>query len=355
MIVRVSDFHTLLGRLVADRLGPYDELFVPVPRTDPAPGFSWARLSGVETFTLDGYRPVDPVKVLFYGAREQVAPLRPAPPRRVVAGVKACDLRALALLDRALVNDEFADPAYSAWRSNTVLLGADCTDIAATCHCSLLGGEPFPAAGADVNVSRAGDDYALASATPRGEQFVNLVRAHCPNRAPDEAARARIKEQRSEMQRRLAAQNKDFLRHEEFSGIRESSPAIWLRESRECVGCGACTNICPSCYCLILNDETETGPFVKVRSHDSCQLHGYAREASGASPRPYMSERFRNRYLCKFVYLQRQFGTLGCTGCGRCADACPGGIDIRSVLVRALQEPPAVGSCSCPETEGRQP
>ncbi|MDH4198048.1 MAG: hypothetical protein OEW05_11605, partial [Candidatus Aminicenantes bacterium] len=234
MLVRVDEFHPFLGRCVAERLGPYDELVVPVPRAEPSTGFSWARFSGAETFTLDGYRPVDPVKILFYSAREQVAPLRAAPPRRLVAGVKACDLRALALLDRALINDDFADPAFSAWRSNVVVLSADCTDLAATCHCSLMAGEPYAEAGFDVNVSRAGDEYALAAGTPQGEQFIDLVRKHCRTRAMDDAARARVSEQRAGIRRRLDAQNKDFSAVADYAELRTSSPAVWKGEAREC-------------------------------------------------------------------------------------------------------------------------
>jgi ferredoxin len=81
-----------------------------------------------------------------------------------------------------------------------------------------------------------------------------------------------------------------------------------------------------------LNDESQKNDFVKVRSYDSCQLHGYARVAGGASPRPKMSERFRNRYLCKFCYMPYNFQILGCSGCGRCIDACPAGIDFRQVV-----------------------
>jgi ferredoxin len=114
---------------------------------------------------------------------------------------------------------------------------------------------------------------------------------------------------------------------------------VWEEESSSCVGCGACTNICPTCYCLILNEEGGDGDFVKVRSYDSCQWQGYARVAGGASPRPRMKQRFRNRYLCKFLYLPSNFGTLGCTGCGRCTEACPGQIDFRAVVRDILQKP----------------
>ena len=126
--------------------------------------------------------------------------------------------------------------------------------------------------------------------------------------------------------------------------MRRSEQAGWRKESAECVGCGACTHICPTCYCLILNDESNSGQFIKVRSYDSCQWQGYARVAGGATPRPKMTDRFRNRYLCKFIYMQGDFGRLGCTGCGRCTDACPAGIDFRSAVKNLLDRPAAGGA-----------
>jgi ferredoxin len=134
------------------------------------------------------------------------------------------------------------------------------------------------------------------------------------------------------MTAKVESQNSAFAGAAEFGRLRSGPAEGWKEESRECVGCGACTHICPTCYCLILNDESQGGNFVKVRSYDSCQLHGYARVASGASPRPRVDERFRHRYLCKFVFMKKEFGSLGCTGCGRCIEACPGGIEFRSVV-----------------------
>ena len=71
-----------------------------------------------------------------------------------------------------------------------------------------------------------------------------------------------------------------------------------------------------------------------MRSFDSCQWNGYARVAGGATPRPKMFERFRNRYLCKFLFMKSNFDLLGCTGCGRCTEACAGNIDFRKVVKR---------------------
>ncbi|HET6430574.1 MAG TPA: 4Fe-4S dicluster domain-containing protein [Phycisphaerae bacterium] len=36
--------------------------------------------------------------------------------------------------------------------------------------------------------------------------------------------------------------------------------------------------------------------------------------------------------LHKFSYSPRQYGLVGCVGCGRCVDACIGAIDIREVV-----------------------
>jgi formate hydrogenlyase subunit 6/NADH:ubiquinone oxidoreductase subunit I len=106
----------------------------------------------------------------------------------------------------------------------------------------------------------------------------------------------------------------------------------WLDESYNCIGCGACTGICPTCYCLILNDESENGSFKKVKSYDSCQFNGYAKVAGGGTPRPNMVQRFRNRYLCKLDFMKSNFGKFGCIGCGRCSEACSAQIDFMEVV-----------------------
>ena len=54
--------------------------------------------------------------------------------------------------------------------------------------------------------------------------------------------------------------------------------------------------------------------------------------ASGHNPRPRQWNRFRQRVYHKFLYYPEKFGRLLCTGCGRCIDACPAGMDLIEVL-----------------------
>jgi ferredoxin len=54
--------------------------------------------------------------------------------------------------------------------------------------------------------------------------------------------------------------------------------------------------------------------------------------AGGVNPRKKLLERLRNRFIKKFYFFPTLIGTFGCTGCGRCVEACLGNIDIRKVL-----------------------
>jgi len=337
LLIQSDELLNFLQRCRDRSLGSYRDVYCPVwPAARDSPHAILSPLRGTDRPALDGHRAVDPVKLLFYRVRERVAPFRADPAASLLAGIKACDIKGLELLDRALVNEDFADPAYRAWREQMTVLSFDCTDAAPTCHCTLAGGKPYAETGFDANAARFGEHYYLSAATPKGEALLDLVRKNARVDTVHNTIPAAVEARRAEMTAKVQKQSEAFARSDATALLRSAPPEGWKEESAACVGCGACTHICPTCYCLILNDESGPGDFVKVRSYDSCQWHGYARVASGASPRPRIDERFRHRYLCKLVTMKAEFGTLGCTGCGRCTDACPGGIDFRKAVHRLM-------------------
>lgn len=340
MIIKVDDVMAFLRSSALAESDLFQEVILPsrLKVGDKEVSFL-ARLDGSDSYFLDGYRAVDPVKMLFYAVREQVFPVAAKPVQRLIAGVKACDLKALQLLDRALINKDFVDPTYKAWRDSTTILSVDCTEAGPACHCTLVGGKPYSEEGFDLNLSRIGDRYVLKAGSEKGRELLNVIKCTTEAFNADAQAEKAVLEARARMTEIVRKQNADFERPPEYDGLRGGAMSVWEEESGSCVGCGACTNICPTCYCLILNEEGGDGEFIKVRSYDSCQWHGYARVAGGASPRPRMKQRFRNRYLCKFLYLPSNFEILGCTGCGRCTEACPGQIDFRAVVRNILQNP----------------
>lgn len=339
MIVKTSDFLLFLVRCQKEKLGQFEQVIVPRKSFNANKSQTYfGEINENIEIVLDSYRTVDPLRTLFYFARETILPAK-STKKRLIVGVKNCDLAALRVLDRALINEDFVDPVYQAWREQTTIVSADCTEIGNSCHCILVDGKPWAEENFDINLSLINDSYLITVGSKKGEDLLKLLKEHLELTQPRGDEREKVKQNRRAIERKLKELNAKYIRKRDYENLRKSSIENWIDDSRTCVGCGGCTNICPTCYCIILNDETTTKQFVKVRSTDSCQLDGYAKVAGGATPRPKMYQRFRNRYLCKFDYMKSNFDLIGCTGCGRCIDVCPGEIEFRAVVQKNMQLP----------------
>jgi len=263
--------------------------------------------------------------------------------QRVVYGIRACELRAWRYLDEVLLNGEFEDPSFRERRESTAIVSCDCADCTEKCCCTLVGGQPYPKDGFDVNITALERDiFIIEVATPRGEEW--LAGKQLTEAAPDQLARRdRL---RQEMVERIEQQNAEF----DFKAVDDTplslpddDSAAWQQIAADCVECGACTHICPTCHCFYLYDQVlGSEQFERVRNWDSCLLGTYHRMAGGPSmkltPRPKLSSRLANRILHKFVYSPQQYELLGCVGCGRCSQACLGDIDIRQAVKEVGQK-----------------
>lgn len=334
MIVNVRDFHSFLKK-ISNGLGNFNEIISPYragPVKHNGNSFCFEKFEETRELELNSYRTIDPLKILFYLFREKVYPLKNHNAKRIILGAKACDLRALHLLDKAMMQSGFVDPVFKVWRDNTLVISSDCDQIHETCSCDLVKGHPYPEKGFDLNLSVLDGNYLIEIGSERCSEFVELIKNEISVTNPTGQDKEKVKLNREKTTVKLSEKNRNLYHSEKYSSLRKVKHISWEEASEDCIGCGACTNICPTCYCLILNDESTGKDFVKVRSYDSCQWHGYARVAGGGTPRPKMTERFRNRYLCKFDYMHKNFGEIGCTGCGRCTEACAAKIDFREVV-----------------------
>ncbi len=103
----------------------------------------------------------------------------------------------------------------------------------------------------------------------------------------------------------------------------------WEQIAARCLHCANCTLVCPTCFCTNVSERSSLdGRSVESWQHwDSCfsteftHMHGGSIRRSGAS-------RYRQWMTHKLSTWHDQFGTSGCTGCGRCITWCPVGIDI---------------------------
>jgi sulfhydrogenase subunit beta (sulfur reductase) len=340
VLVKPEDFRETLMRLAA---------CVYVPRHS-AKGlcYSVAGEHPGEEMLWGGIRPIGPLKSFFFEPRTKVAvfPSRPSEVgrsegardlERAIVGVKRCDLHALGLLDKVFLEGDFVDPFYQAAREGTLIVTSDCSDPASTCSCTLMGLDPFCEEGFDLNVAEVREGLLIEAGSRKGKEV--LEDSFDGAREAKASYLAEREERRDGVRRAVTGLSGDFLPEEPYESlIREmiDSP-VWKKCAEKCVGCAACTQICPTCHCFFLYDQPDEvskvkGRYERIRAWDSCQYPAFARVAGGANPRKSAEERFRHRYIHKFVDLKEAQGVYGCTGCGRCVEVCMGKIDMREVL-----------------------
>ncbi len=302
-------------------------------------------------------RPINPFKSVLLPSRELVAlygkpgltgPLAALAEQTVtLLGMRGSDCRALAYLDMVMLGDPTPDPFYQARRERCTVISVDCVEPCESCFCNLLGRKAYAESGYDVNLSPVEGGYVVTAGSEKG---TDLLRRNESRLSAAGAIRLdQVDCMRAETADRLAEQNAEFAPASapELAELLPGSlsGAFWSEELARCVQCGGCTSVCPTCYCFLLHD-LDAGPheFQRVRLADSCQFTGYSTMAGppgGMKPDPRRThmDKFQRRFAHKFWHDVTVNGVLGCVGCGRCLETCPGSIDLRRVItsVRSAQ------------------
>lgn len=295
-----------------------------------------------------------PLKQVFFPQTEvlctfdfdQVTDL-PAPSEPIlVFGCRPCDARAIAQLDAVFgpENKGYSDPYYMKRRENSIVISLACASPCATCFCTAMGGGPAGTEGADLiahdlpRERSAADGGALLieAVSEKGRAFLQAHKSLFTEPAQEvleevksnvAAAEAAVRKANDLGVDRLK-ENMDPL----FDDVR------WEELTVSCIGCGACTYLCPTCHCFDIADEARLYKGRRIRTWDSCQFPLFTKHASGHNPRANKKERLRQRFMHKFSYAVENVGAVLCVGCGRCITACPVNLDIRDVIRRFAKE-----------------
>lgn len=338
VFLKSEDLKRLLEQIARE-----GRLFAPVKKG----GYSgWARVSSMDEVVLSGEQAVlqgeevnsrEPAKVFVFPRSEVMfefdeerAVEVTEVPAVVVFGLRPCDGRAMAFLERFFVENRPEDPLVRQRREKAILIGVACNSPADSCFCTAMGGGPHERKGLDVLLREVNGGFLGETETEKGEKLL----AGFPAASEKEEAEAERRRQEAEGKMALRF---DLKRLKEVLDKGFSSP-VWERLTLECVNCGACTFLCPTCHCFDVTDETVRGKKKRSRVWDSCQFTLYSQHASGHNPRLNPAARYRNRVMDKFKYTVDMVGELSCVGCGRCVRVCPAGIDIRVAVAEILRE-----------------
>ncbi len=315
-------------------------LYIPTDSTEGAKFAKWTdgttlsdalnTVRGIKDFFFP--QSEDLMKFKMEGKKIDVIDIRDEHEDFVIFGARACDVRAMSVLDKVFLQEP-VDTFYKNRREHGVIMSVSCLRPLETCFCGTFGIDAANPEG-DIVCHKTDDKLYLNAVTEKGEALLaslSDITEECDTEAVD-THKALIKE-------RMAKLPLATLTADAFGGGKTdkffNSPE-WAKLSEACLGCGTCTFVCPTCQCYDIRDFKTNDGVVRYRCWDSCMYSQFTRMAHGNN-RNSQKERFRQRFMHKLVYFpENNGGMFSCVGCGRCLAKCPISMNIVKVM-KALE------------------
>lgn len=290
-----------LSSFISDLLRGY-EVVAPVER-DKAVFFD--KISSPEQIVLDKHTDYPPKRFflptpeelfVFDGARINEKKINEK--KRVIFGIRKCDIDALAVLDRVFL-EEPKDELYEQKRKGTLIIGLACKKPFKDCFCI----DSAPTGKFDLMLMETGEGYYVESVSEEGRRLVKGF----------EDKNMKIN----------YATCGTTLKEKDITPFFNSR--AWNNYAEKCLSCGACTAVCPTCGCFEITDEFNLNfrSGFRAKKESSCLLPDFTRIAGDFVFRKERAARYKHRMYHKLQYFKERHGVSMCTGCGRCKKACP--------------------------------
>ena len=246
----------------------------------------------------------------------------------VLFGVKACDYKAIEVLDKVFLAEP-VDTYYQMRRESTTIVTLACSKPEESCFCKSFGIDATNPMG-DVTTWLDNENLYWQANTEKGEALTSLVKDLFV-----EGGESEVEAQKATTKAvidSLPYSNLDLgnFKPENLNELFNSKE--WESLSEACLGCGTCTFVCPTCQCFDIRDFKTNEGVLRYRCWDSCMYSDFTLMAHGNS-RTTQMQRFRQRFMHKLVYYPSQNdGLYSCVGCGRCVNKCPQHLHIVKVI-----------------------
>ena len=268
-----------------------------------------------------------------------VEPLYGIPEKRVVIGTRPCDAASLRILD-AILLDPVRDTRYASRREETVVVTVACSRADSACFCSSVGCGPHDETGSDVILLPSGGSYIVKALTGKGRSLLEDLGGQ-----GDQGGQA-------DRPPRLVRQLNIGGLKEWLDGNFESDK--WREVSLNCISCGICYYLCPTCHCFDIVDEAGVSRGERYRIWDCCSFSHFT-EMAGYQPRVGRHARYRQRIMHKFKYTVDNANLVACVGDGRCIRHCPAGVDMGEILEKLVESRPKGGGNAVAGEGGHPP
>ncbi|MCX8057549.1 MAG: 4Fe-4S dicluster domain-containing protein [Ignavibacteria bacterium] len=254
-------------------------------------------------------------------------------------GVRSCEINAIEIQDRIFFGGEYQNSRYKGLRKNCFIVAVNCSKANSNCFCTSMNTGPEVKSGFDLVLTEVINNshhfFLIDSGSEKGEEVLSKLNTREPDKESLELGNKVIEETKKQITKQLETEDlKDIL-------LRSLESPVYDEVSKRCLACGNCTMVCPTCFCMTVEDYTD---FFKTKAEriqkwDSCFTLEYS-YIHGGSVRVTTGSRYRQWLTHKLASWHEQFGTSGCVGCGRCITWCPVGIDIteEATKVRRIAE-----------------
>jgi sulfhydrogenase subunit beta (sulfur reductase) len=246
---------------------------------------------------------------------------------RAFLGVRACELNAIAIQDRVLLDGDYVDPHYKAHRDQTFIIAVNCGEAGGTCFCVSMQAGPKARGGYDLALTELMSDgehrFLVEVGSSAGDEILALAPSLAATQADLDAATAAVAHAAASMGRKMPDVDVPALL------MRNLQHRRWDEVAQRCLSCANCTMVCPTCFCTSVEEHSDLAGVESSRTRrwDSCFTMDYS-YIHGGAVRQSVASRYRQWMTHKLSTWHDQFGTAGCVGCGRCITWCPVGIDL---------------------------
>jgi sulfite reductase subunit B len=323
-VIKKEDFADFINALIKD-----DSLNV-IGVKSKGNKFAFGPLESANDLRLDYDVTLLPPKKYFFPQRETLVTYKvgksfsakPAETKQtVIVGVHPYDIVALLHMDE-IFSETKSDPFYFEKRKNSIIIGVNIQKMSKWSFASYMGSDTVEY-GYDLMLTDLGNRYAINIGSQKGEE---LLEKYSKNLSNARASDIQLVGQKKREIMNKTKQKLDFsagLIPEMLSKFYGES-AFWEKHAEDCLACGSCVLVCPTCYCFDVKDNSDLSldQGERIRTWDGCLLEDFAKVASGENFRATRPTRYRHRYFKKGKYLYDRFGFVSCVGCGRCSSNC---------------------------------
>lgn len=240
---------------------------------------------------------------------------------RIILGIHPYDLIAIQQMDKVF-EETHSDEHYLEKRRQSVLVGVNMKNVSDWSFANTMG-TATTETGYDLMLTDIGDKYAVEIGSAKGSDLLNKVKGELLDVGAEEISKVEnFKEDLPDKFRDDPKFNPYELPKllSEYYGKDE----FWEENAEDCLSCGTCNLVCPTCYCFDVKDvndlSMEEGE--RLRTWDGCMLEAFAEVAGDENFREEKAARYRHRYMRKGRYMYNKFGDIACVGCGRCSEQC---------------------------------